>query len=119
MLRINNIKIRDNLSKEMLIKYVIKKYHIKESDILDWHIIKRSIDARKKSDIFFNYTIDIKVKDENQYPNISKVDEFNIEEFKCSKFFKKRKFSCYYWSWSCWFIFSFNFCSKWNLSDCY
>ena len=80
MLRINNIKIRDNLSKEMLIKYVIKKYHIKESDILDWHIIKRSIDARKKSDIFFNYTIDIKVKDENQYPNISKVDEFNIEE---------------------------------------
>ena len=80
MLRIQNIKIRENITENELISFVSKKYHIKNSDITDWHISKKSIDARKKSDIFFNYAIDINVKDESKYPNISKINKVDIEK---------------------------------------
>lgn len=80
MLRIQNIKIRENITENELISFVSKKYHIKNSDITDWHISKKSIDARKKSDIFFNYTIDINVKDESKYPNINKINKVDIEQ---------------------------------------
>ena len=66
MLRIHNIKIRENISDESLIDFVLHKYHIHPSDVLEWNISKKSIDARKKNDIFFNHTIDIQVKDENK-----------------------------------------------------
>ena len=80
MLRIHNIKIRKNLSDEQLISFVLKKYKIEPTDMLDWHIVKQSIDARKKADIFFNYTIDIQVKDETKYPHIQKIEPVDIEE---------------------------------------
>ena len=48
MLRIQNIKIRENITENELISFVSKKYHIKNSDITDWHISKKSIDAKKK-----------------------------------------------------------------------
>lgn len=79
MLRIQNIKIRKNLSEKELIDFVLDKYHIHSSDMLKWNIFKMSIDARKKEDIFFNYTIDIEVKDESQYPHILKVELSDIE----------------------------------------
>ena len=80
MLRIHNIKIRKNISDEELISFVIAKYHIIKSDIIKWNIFKKSIDARKKTDIFFNYTIDIEVKDESKYPQINKIKPIDIEE---------------------------------------
>lgn len=80
MLRINNIKIRENISDEALINLVIHKFHIKSSDIVKWHISKKSIDARKKTDIFFNYIIDIEVKDESKYPHIHKIEKVDIEK---------------------------------------
>ena len=80
MLRINNIKIKKNISEEQLINQIIKKYHIKNSDIIKWNIIKKSIDARKKNDISFNYTVDIEVKDESKYPNIKKIEIIDIDK---------------------------------------
>ena len=80
MLRIHNIKIRENMSDEKLIDFVLRKYHIRPSDLLEWNISKKSIDARKKNDIYFNYTIDIQVKDETKYPHISKVEIPDIEQ---------------------------------------
>ena len=80
MLRIHNIKIRENMSDEALINFVLHKYHILSSDMLEWNISKKSIDARKKNDIFFNYTIDIQVKDENKYPHIPKLEIPDIEQ---------------------------------------
>ena len=53
MLRIQNIKIRKNISDEALIHFVLKTYHISPSDVIDWHIVKKSIDARKKTDVHF------------------------------------------------------------------
>ena len=53
MKRINNIKIYEDLDNNALIKHICKKYHILYEDILDWHIIKKSIDARNKDCLLY------------------------------------------------------------------
>ena len=78
MLRINNIKIRKDLSDFEIFQIAIKKNKINESDILYWNISRKSIDARKKDDIYYNYCIDLKVKDENKYRLLEKVKEFKM-----------------------------------------
>ena len=80
MLRISNIKVRENITDEKLVHQILHKYHIKSSDIIYWNISKKSIDARKKTNIFFNYTIDIEVKDESKYPNIHKIKLIDIDQ---------------------------------------
>ena len=67
MKRINNIKIYKDLDLETLIKYVCKKYHIIYEDILDCHIIKKSIDARDKNNIHYLYNIALNLKNEKIY----------------------------------------------------
>lgn len=78
MLRINNIKIRKNLNEHELFEIAIEKAHVKKEDILNWHIHKKSIDARKKEDVHYNYSIDLEVKDEKKYKKLEKVKKFEI-----------------------------------------
>ena len=90
MIRVSNIKIRKDLSEEDVYKYTIKKNRIHEQDILEWQISKKSIDARKKDDVHYNYSIDFKLKDENKYPKFKKVKEFempkiNSKNLDCKK----------------------------------
>jgi len=80
MLRIN-INIYEDLTKEEILNKIIKKYNLK--DIINYKIIKKSIDARNKNNLHYVYTFDIKVKDENKYPNIPKSP--NIKEIKFNK----------------------------------
>ncbi len=60
MLRLENIKIREDLSDEDVVREACKKYQISFSDVEFYNIFKKSIDARNKDDIFYNYTIDVK-----------------------------------------------------------
>lgn len=57
MIRISNIKIYDDLSEEEVFNFVLKKYNISKNDVLDWKISKKSIDARRKKDIHYNYSL--------------------------------------------------------------
>ena len=75
MIRINNIKIYEDLDDNSLINVVIKKFKIDKNDILEWHIVKKSIDARKKDDVHYNYSIDLKLKNEYKYKKFDKVKE--------------------------------------------
>ena len=75
MLRLENIKIREDLTKNDIVMYACKKYKIDFFDVCNYSIFKKSIDARNKDDIFFNYTIDVNVKNEKKYPKIKKVDK--------------------------------------------
>lgn len=59
MYRIENIKIREDLNKDELIDFICKKYKIDMKDIISWKIYKKSIDARDKNDVFYNYSIDV------------------------------------------------------------
>lgn len=74
MLKISNIKIYEDLSDNELLNKIVSKYNIKKSDILDFRIIKKSIDARKKNDIHYNFTVELDVKNENTYLN-SKIEK--------------------------------------------
>ena len=78
MIRINNIKIRKNISNEEVLDIAINQHHISKSDILNWHIAKKSIDARKKDDVHYNYCIDLKLKNENKYKKLTKIDDFKL-----------------------------------------
>ena len=62
MIRFRNVKIREEISNEQVFEKVLTDNKIKKEDVEEWYIYKKSIDARKKEDIYYNYTIDIKLK---------------------------------------------------------
>lgn len=64
MLRITGLKLSLDEDSEKLLPMVVRKLGVKLTDIIEWHIFKQSIDARKKNNIYFVYTIDLKIKDE-------------------------------------------------------
>lgn len=82
MLRINNIKIREDLTEYKVFETAIQKAHVKKEDILEWHISRKSIDARKKDDVHYTYSIDIRVKNEKVYKKLEKVKEVEIPSIK-------------------------------------
>ena len=89
MIRLNNIKIKQNLPNKEVFKFAIKKFHINSADIIEWHISRKSIDARKKDDISYNYSIDLEVKDEHKYNKLPKVVRFEMPKINI-----KNNFSC-------------------------
>ncbi|MBQ9142152.1 MAG: FAD-dependent monooxygenase [Lachnospiraceae bacterium] len=59
MLRVNQIKVHPDAGVEILRKKAASILGIKQSDIEKLSIIKQSIDARKKPEIFYSYTVDV------------------------------------------------------------
>lgn len=93
MIRINNIKIYEDISDEEVLNVVIKKYKILKENITVWYISKKSIDARKKDDVHYSYSIDMNVKNEKyllKYKNICniKLQSINNIEINMSKSLK-------------------------------
>lgn len=66
MLKITT-KIRTDLNDDDILQEICKKYRINESEIIDWHIVKKSIDARNKDDVHYVYTIEIELPNEQKY----------------------------------------------------
>lgn len=85
MIRLKDIKIKEDISNEDILKLACKKYKIKIEDIINWHIYKKSIDARKKDNIFYNYTIDVECKNEKNIKNVEYVEKDKIEEIKVNR----------------------------------
>ncbi len=75
MYRINNIKIRENISNDEVLLRALKKFNIPRSDVDYWRVYKKSIDARDKNDVHFVYTIDIECKNKKSCSNLAKVLE--------------------------------------------
>lgn len=82
MIRINNIKVRKDTSENELFEFVIKKYKIKKEDIIDWIISKKSIDARKKDDVHYVFSMDFKLHNEKNYKHFDKVKEFKMPKIR-------------------------------------
>lgn len=82
MLRINQLKIQTDHTPEQLKKKAARALHIPIQDIVDIRIYRKSLDARKKPELFFSYALDVWLKDEdkvlgnrqNQGLDIQKVD---------------------------------------------
>lgn len=85
MIRIKNIKIRENLSEEEVLKKAINQNKIKQEEIEKWYIYKKSIDARKKEDVHYNYSIDIELKDKKKERKYEQVEEYQFPKIQVNR----------------------------------
>lgn len=79
-IRINNINLKIEEDMDMLKGKVSKKLAINEEEFIGFKIIKESIDARKKNDIRFNYSIEVNLENEKLIINNIKDKDVFIEE---------------------------------------
>lgn len=66
MLRVNQIKLRTVEQESLLPKKVAEILRVDKQDILSTRIVRQSIDARKKPEIFYTYSLDVEVKNEGK-----------------------------------------------------
>lgn len=66
MIRLNQLKLPINHTGEQLIHKVAQSLRIPEQDILELEIIRQSLDARKKPELFYSYSVNVAVKKEGK-----------------------------------------------------
>lgn len=81
MLRIENIKIFEDLSEEELYKRALKKAGIRFEDVRSIEITRKSIDARDKRNVHYLYSFNVEVKKEATYPKLKRVEKKAEEKF--------------------------------------
>lgn len=64
MIRIQQLKLPITHTEQQLLQKAAKVLRIKSDNILEYKIRRQSVDARRKSEVSFVYTIDVKVKDQ-------------------------------------------------------
>lgn len=85
MIRLKDIKIREDLSEEEVFQKAISKNKIKPEEVYEWYIYKKSIDARKKEDIYYNYTIDLELKDRKKEAKYERVEKYKFPEMNVAR----------------------------------
>lgn len=75
MVRISNIKVRYDYEVDELFDFIYKKYGINKNDVSKRRIVKKSIDARNKEDVFYNYAVEIECKNEEKIKGAVKVED--------------------------------------------
>lgn len=84
MIRINQIKLPVNHSREQLEKKI--KHNLHKIPIKKWSIQKRSIDARKKDDISYVYAIDVELPPEQEKIFLKRNRNKNIQKIQPKKY---------------------------------
>ena len=80
MIRISQLKLPVTHKKSDLEKKIYTTLKISSSDLLDWHIEKKSLDARKKPDLFYVYTIAANVANEKRIIKKNRNKNITIKE---------------------------------------
>lgn len=78
--RLENIKIRQDLSNDEVAKITYTKFNIPQESVTDYKIIKKSIDARDKNDIFYNYALIVFLKDDFKVSKLLKNKNASLTE---------------------------------------
>ena len=79
MLRINNISMPLNAGEQQLKQKAAQKLEVKERELQNFTISKKSVDARNKNNVHFVYSVDcssdslVRDKDIEQLPEIEKL----------------------------------------------
>lgn len=76
MVRVNNIKVSLDFNFADLKKLCAEKLGISEKNIYSVRLAKKSVDARKKSDVHFIISVDISAKGEKSIKNAVPVEEY-------------------------------------------
>lgn len=66
MIRINQIKVPPEHTREDIVRKAARILRIAPAGIQTLQIVKKSIDARKKPDVYFVYTVDVAVADQDK-----------------------------------------------------
>jgi len=80
MLLVNQIKVRPDYKKEDVIRKLSQILKVSASDIVDYKIVKQSIDARKKPDVFYVLAVSVSVKGEDKI--LKKIKSADISLYK-------------------------------------
>ena len=83
--RLENIKIREDLIREQILEKACNKYNVKMVNIKEYKIYKKSIDARNKEDVHYNYTIDVKTNKNIKGARDVKIDRTDIKKVKVNR----------------------------------
>jgi len=85
MIRINQIRLPLDYTEKMLYKKICRMLNADRSDILSVRIVKKSIDARKKPDIFYSISVEIAARKEEQLVKRAKSSQITLavrEEYR-------------------------------------
>lgn len=66
MIRLNQLKLPVDHTEEQLIHKTAQTLRIPEADILEVQVLRQSLDARKKPDLFYSYSVNVSVKKEEK-----------------------------------------------------
>jgi len=80
VIRFNNIKVREDFSDDELLVFLCQKEKLFLENVKDWYIVKKSIDARNKNDVFYNYTIDMEYDGEYDLKGVVHIEKEQLEE---------------------------------------
>ena len=78
MIRIQQLKIKPGHTHQQLLQKAAKTLKIKPDEIRDMQIAKRSVDARKKPDIWYSYVVDITLKAGNEEKCAARCKDKNV-----------------------------------------
>lgn len=78
MLRINQLKLKVNHDETEFKEKIRKTLRIREEMLLSYTIKKRSLDARKKPELFYVYTVDVQVQSERQILKNKKLKNVSL-----------------------------------------
>jgi len=78
MIRLSQIKMQIEHTEETLTLKAAKILKCNVKDIKQIFIVKKSIDARKKPEVFYTYTIDIELNGINDEKVINKINSVNV-----------------------------------------
>ncbi len=94
MIRINQIKLNTQQSEDYIETKIRKALHLKPSEKFTYRIVKKSIDARKKDNIMFVYSVNVVLQDKIESTYIQKIKDPNIMILKETLFqFPKSSYS--------------------------
>ena len=62
MIRLNQLKLPVNHTEAQLMNKTAQILRIPDAEILDIEIVRQSLDARKKPELFYSYSVNVTVK---------------------------------------------------------
>lgn len=83
--KLENIKIRQDLTDNEVLQNACKKFNIQQESVIDYKIVKKSIDARDKSDIFYNYSIVVSLSESFKVENLLKNKNASLIKTEVTK----------------------------------
>ena len=79
MFRIEQLKLPITYTENDLKRLICKELRIPENELLDYFIVRRSLDARKKTEIHYSFLVDVTVADEKKvFRNLGKLKKVSV-----------------------------------------